>query len=80
MPHSPPPWRFLRSCYGVGNVIIDADKRILASHVPVDDGPTMAAAPTLSAVLRRVAAKLPIGDELGDLARRAIALVEPPGD
>ena len=73
---SPAPWRFHESCYGVKNAIVDADKRILASRVPVGDSPLMAAAPTMLAILRRVAATLPKGDELGELARRAIALVE----
>lgn len=74
--HSPAPWRFHATRYGVSHAVVDADGRILFAHVPVHDGPLVAAAPTMLAVLRRVAARLPEGDELGDLARRAINKVE----
>ncbi|MBK7236362.1 MAG: hypothetical protein IPI02_12320 [Sterolibacteriaceae bacterium] len=67
------PWRFFKHAYGLSNVVLDADKRLLAAQVPIHAGPLMAAAPTMLAVLKKVAARLPEGDELGDLARRAIA-------
>ena len=73
---SPAPWRFQRTIFGVANAIVDADKRILVANVPASDGPLMAAAPTMRAVLERIAARLPEEDELGRLARRAIACAQ----
>ncbi len=70
---SPAPWRFQRTIFGVANAIVDAEKRILVVNVPASDGPLMAAAPTMRAVLERIASRLPEEDELGRLARRAIA-------
>ena len=75
MVHSKAPWRVVRLHYSVPHAIVDADGRILCGHVRDCDGPLMAAAPTMFAVLRRIASRLSPGDELGDLARRAIAVV-----
>lgn len=62
---SPAPWRFQRTIFGVANAIVDADKRILVAHVPIEDGSLMAATPTMFAVLRRVVSRLPEGINSG---------------
>ena len=76
MPHSAAPWRFHATRYGVNNAVVDADGRILFAHVPEQDGPLVAAAPTMYAVLKRIAGRLPADDELGSLARKAIQRAE----
>jgi hypothetical protein len=73
---SKPPWRFHSLIYGQHHAILDADQKILACNVPGEDGPLMAAAPTMLAVLRRVETVLPEGKER-DLVRRAIAVADP---
>lgn len=73
---SPSPWRFQTRAYGLAHVVLDAEKRVIVAHVPIENGPLIAAAPTMYAVLQRVARGLPKGDPLGDLARRALATVD----
>ncbi|MBK7664799.1 MAG: hypothetical protein IPJ21_14895 [Sterolibacteriaceae bacterium] len=69
---SPAPWKYQQNIFGVNNAIVDAEKRILVVNVPASDRPLMATAPSLLAVLARIADRLPEHDELGRLARRAI--------
>jgi hypothetical protein len=69
---SPAPWKYQQNIFGVNNAIVDAEKRILVVNVPASDGPLMAAAPSMFAVLACIADRLPEHDELGRLARRAI--------
>lgn len=71
-----PPWFFHAVKYGLGHVVCDADGRILASHVLNEVGLLMSGAPTMYAVLKRIAAESPEGDRHGDLARRALRHVD----
>lgn len=53
--HSPAPWRFSREHYGVANAIVDAVGRILFDHALDRVGSLVAVAPTMYAVLKRIA-------------------------
>lgn len=63
------PWSFHQYLYGFSHVICDADGRIIASSVVANDGPLMAAAPTLLHALKRIAA---IEGPAQEIAARAI--------
>lgn len=53
---SPGPWSFHQHHYGLQNVVIDADHRVLASHIRFDNGPMIAASPALLHALTLIAA------------------------
>jgi len=69
---SPFPWKFHSSLHGQVHVIADAQGRILASNVPVEDGPAMAAAPLLVEFLEAIAKR---SDLLGVRARDELKLL-----
>ena len=69
---SPYPWKFHASLYGHAHVVADAERRIIASHVPRDDGVTIAAAPTLLEFVRATAQR---SDDVGAEARAALEKV-----
>ena len=50
-----PPWRFERYIYGLRNVVLTSLGTVLATHVPTRSGALLAAAPSLLAVLERIA-------------------------
>lgn len=67
------PWRFHVGIYALNHVVLDADGRVVCSHVRASDGRLMAAAPTMLAVLQRIAEIEGEDTRIGRLARRAIA-------
>jgi len=69
---SPGPWKFHTSLRGHERVIVDAEGRILAINVPIEDGPTMAAAPALREFLEAIARR---SDLLGVRARDELKLL-----
>ncbi len=66
------PWAFVHHYAGLHNVVQDTDGRVLASHVPIDCGPLLAAGPTLLAALHRVARVAEPGSAARDIAIGAI--------
>ncbi len=50
-----PPWRFEPFIYGLRNVVLTASGSVLACNVPTTAGPLLAAAPSLLAVVERIA-------------------------
>lgn len=63
---SPGPWKFHQQIYGLPHVIVDANGSKLASHILIDDGPMMAAAPALLGYVLSLAQRQ---DEIGASAR-----------
>jgi hypothetical protein len=67
------PWRFLEAIYGMNHVVLDAEGRVVCAQVTENDGRLIAAAPTMLAILQRVAEIEGEDTRIGRLARRAIA-------
>jgi hypothetical protein len=42
---SPAPWAFETHRYGLANVLLDRDGRVIASHFPISNGPLLEQAP-----------------------------------
>jgi hypothetical protein len=53
---SPGPWAFEKHIYGLAHCLIDRDGRVIGSHLPLPNGPLMAEAPTMAALLRALVA------------------------
>ena len=60
-PPSPAPWTFADSVYGIGNCLIDRDGRVIGSNLPISNGPLIAQAPAMAALLRELVACGPTG-------------------
>lgn len=56
----------------MNHVVLDADGRVVCANVTASDGRLMAAAPTMLAVLQRIAEIEGEDTRIGRLARRAI--------
>src|ERR1700681_4806502 len=56
-PPSPAPWTFADSMYGIGNCLIDRDGRVIGAHLPIGNGPLIAQAPAMAALLRELVAR-----------------------
>jgi hypothetical protein len=53
---SPAPWVFAVQIYGIAHCLIDRDGRVIGSHLPLPNGPLMAEAPVMAALLRDLVA------------------------
>jgi hypothetical protein len=49
---SPAPWAFEERFYGISHVLLDRDGRVIGSHLPLGNGPLLAEAPAMAALLR----------------------------
>jgi len=49
---SPAPWMFADHMYGLGNCLIDRDGRVIGANLPIGNGPLIAQAPAMAALLR----------------------------
>jgi hypothetical protein len=56
---SPAPWVFEQRIYGIPHCLIDRDGRVIGSHLPFPNGPLMAEAPAMAALLRSLVAGMP---------------------
>ena len=56
MEPSPSPWHYAEHIYGLAHCLLDRDGRVIASHFPIGDGATMAAAPAMASLLRELVA------------------------
>ena len=52
----PGPWAFEKHVYGLAHCLIDRDGRVIGSHLALPNGPLMAAAPAMAALLRELVA------------------------
>jgi hypothetical protein len=68
----PGPWSFHVRLYGLGHVVVDADRRYIVSNVPIGCGPLLAAGPELLNALERIAALTAPGTEAHEAATEAI--------
>jgi hypothetical protein len=68
---SPAPWVFEKRIYGVPHCLIDRDGRVIGSHLPLPNGPLMAEAPAMAALLRELVA----GEMLEGLKAKANAIL-----
>jgi hypothetical protein len=71
MEPSPSPWYYAEFIYGLRHCLIDRDGRVIGSHFPTGNGPTMAAAPAMVALLRELA----VGTPPETLRRRAESIL-----
>lgn len=72
---SPGPWKFHKSINGVADAIVDDMGRIIGSNIRIDDGPLMAAAPAMLAILMSLARR---SDDLGNqLQKELVAMGYP---
>ena len=70
---NPGPWKFHERLFIHGNVVVDKDGQILASHVGFANGPLIAAAPSLLEFVQAIAKRQ---DELGEAARRELKALD----
>jgi hypothetical protein len=68
----PGPWSFHDHIYGLSNVVLDAECRHIASNVPRDCGPLLAAGPELLERMWRISRVAPIGSAAHVIARRTL--------
>src|ERR1700737_4877691 len=68
---SPAPWMFADRMYGLGNCLIDRDGRVIGVNLPVGNGPLIAQAPAMAALLRESVA----GASFDDLRERAARIL-----
>jgi hypothetical protein len=68
---SPGPWAFEKQIYGLAHCLIDRDGRVIGSHLGLPNGPLMAEAPAMAALLRELVA----GGQLDDLRTQAAAIL-----
>lgn len=68
----PGPWTFSAHCYGLTNVIMDADGRHLASNVPASAGLLMAAGPGLLERMARIARLTASGSPANAIAKEVM--------
>jgi hypothetical protein len=68
---SPAPWTFAERIYGLAHCIIDRDGRVIGSHLALPNGPLMAEAPTMLALLRDFVA----GGQVDALRGQAAAIL-----
>ena len=66
-----PPWRFEHYIYGLRNIVLTSLGTVLATHVPTRSGALLAAAPSLLAVVEKIA-NLPEDTEATRIAIRAL--------
>src|SRR3982750_5056144 len=66
-----PPWRFERYIYGLRNIVLTSLGTVLATHVPTRSGALLTAAPSLLAVVERIA-NLPEDTEARRIAVRGL--------
>jgi hypothetical protein len=57
---SPAPWAFETCRYGLANVLLDRDGRVLGTHLRYGNGPLMAAAPAMADLLCELLAGAPV--------------------
>jgi hypothetical protein len=57
--------------YGIAHCLVDRDGRVIGSHLPLANGPLMAEAPTMLALLRDFVA----GEQVDALRRQAAAIL-----
>jgi hypothetical protein len=57
---SPAPWVFAERIYGLAHCLIDRDGRVIGSHLSLHNGPLMAEAPVMEALLRDLVAGGPV--------------------
>lgn len=57
---SPGPWAFETHRYGLANVLLDRDGRVLGTHLRFGNGPLMAEAPAMADLLCDLLAGVPI--------------------
>src|SRR5262245_49712823 len=67
------PWKFHERLFVHGNVVVDKDGKILASHVSFTNGPLIAAAPCLLDFVRAVAKRQ---DDRGQAARSGLKALD----
>jgi hypothetical protein len=68
---SPGPWAFEMHIYGLAHCLIDRDGRVIGSHLALSNGPLMAEAPMMAALLRELVA----GDQVDALRTQAAAIL-----
>jgi hypothetical protein len=68
---SPAPWIFERRIYGIPHCLVDRDGRVIGSHLPLANGPLMAAAPAMAALLRDLVA----GNSVESLVAQAAGIL-----
>ena len=68
---SPGPWAFEKHVYGLAHCLLDRDGRVIGSHLALPNGPLMAEAPTMAALLRDLVA----GAQVDALRTQAAAIL-----
>jgi hypothetical protein len=74
---SPAPWMFADRMYGLGNCLIDRDGRVIGVNLPIGNGPLIAQAPAMAALLREFVAGVPSND-LRERAARILDRIDQP--
>ena len=74
---SPAPWMFADRMYGLGNCLIDRDGRVIGANLPVGNGPLIAQAPAMAALLRELVAGAS-SDDLRERAARILGRIDQP--
>ena len=74
---SPAPWMFADRMYGLGNCLIDRDGRVIGVNLPVGNGPLIAQAPAMAALLRELVAGAS-SDDLRERAARILRRIDQP--
>jgi hypothetical protein len=59
MDHSPGPWAFHTHVYGLANVLLDRDGRVISCHLPRGNGALIAKAPAMADLLCDLLAGVP---------------------
>ena len=68
---SPAPWVFEKRIYGLAHCLLDRDGRVIGSHLAAPNGPLMAEAPVMVALLRDLIA----GGQVDELRARAAVIL-----
>ena len=68
---SPAPWTFADRIYGLAHCLIDRDGRVIGVNLPFGNGPLIAQAPAMAALLRELVA----GASSDDLRERAARIL-----
>jgi hypothetical protein len=74
---APAPWMFADRMCGLGNCLIDRDGRVIGANLLVGNGPLIAQAPAMAALLRAFVAGAS-SDDLRERAARILGRIDHP--
>ena len=76
MDPSPGPWAFHTHVYGLANVLLDRDGRVISCHLPTGNGALIAKAPAMADLLCDLLAGVPAAEQLRPRAASIMRQIE----